>query len=189
MYRRWTGKVLDVSRLFIDFNARISNIDWSEKRHLIINPSDPNAAFDTNRQAALRGVQQYGFCDESLWPYNESLFMLPPSKDVYREAAHRSIVPLKVPINVDSVRTCLAHQIPVLVGIILSTDEADHNHGWIQVPAVPPDEGFHACLVVGYDDRTQHFIIRNSWGTDWVDYNLIVLFFTKKRVSFCIVLG
>lgn len=189
MYRRWANKVLDVSRLFIDFNARLANIDWSEKRHLLINPADPNASFDTNRKAALRGVQQYGFCVESLWPYDESLFMKPPSKRVYDEAASRSIVPLKVPINVDSVRTCLAHQIPVLVGIILSTDEADHNHGWIQVPAVPPDDGFHACLVVGYDDRTQHFIVRNSWGSDWVGYSKVYLKENRTFVSFFLLLG
>jgi C1A family cysteine protease len=26
---------------------------------------------------------------------------------------------------------------------------------------------FHACLVVVYDDHTQHFIIRNSWESKW----------------------
>jgi C1A family cysteine protease len=92
----------------------------------------------------------------------------PPSRKVYKEAARRSIVPLKVPINIISVKTCLAHQIPVLVGILISSDDAYHNQGWIQMPRKLPDEGYHACLVVGYDDRTQHFIIRNSWGNDWV---------------------
>lgn len=91
-----------------------------------------------------------------------------PSKKAYAEASRRSITPLKIPINIVSVKTCLAHQIPVLVGIILSSDDAAHNQGWIQIPEVPSDEGYHACLVVGYDDRTQHFTIRNSWGTDWV---------------------
>lgn len=116
----------------------------------------------------MRAVQQYGFCKESLWPYEEERYMHPPSRKVYREASRVSIVPLKVPINIVSVKTCLAHQIPVLVGILLSTDEADHNRGWIQIPEKPPKDGYHACLVVGYDDRSQHFIIRNSWGVDWV---------------------
>jgi C1A family cysteine protease len=29
--------------------------------------------------------------------------------------------------------------------------------------------GGHAVLAVGYDDTTQHFIVRNSWGADWGD--------------------
>ena len=135
----------------------------------MINRADPGDTFETNRQAAIRGVQQYGFCKESLWPYNIDLYMQLPSRRAYIEASRRSIVPLKIPINIVSVKTCLAHQIPVLVGIILSSDEADHNQGWIQIPEKLPDEGYHACLVVGYDDRTQHFIIRNSWGAEWVD--------------------
>ncbi len=168
LYRRSTGQVVDVSRLFIDFNARLANINWSAQRHFVINRADPGDTFDTNRRAAIRGLQQYGFCEESLWPYDRDLYLQPPPQIVYNEAARRSIVPLKVPINIVSVKTCLAHQIPVLVGIMLSSDEAYHNRGWIQIPETPPDEGYHACLVVGYDDRTQHFIIRNSWGTDWV---------------------
>jgi len=27
--------------------------------------------------------------------------------------------------------------------------------------------GGHAICCVGYDDATQHFIIRNSWGNQW----------------------
>jgi C1A family cysteine protease len=157
-----------VSRLFIDFNARISNLNWSEQQEFVINIADPSDTFETNRKSALRGLQQYGFCAESIWPYKRDLYMHVPPKHVYNESARRSIVPLKVPINIISVKTCLAHQIPVLIGIELSSDEAYHNRGYVKIPEKPPNEGFHACLVVGYDDRIQHFIIRNSWGADWV---------------------
>jgi len=29
------------------------------------------------------------------------------------------------------------------------------------------DQGGHAVLIVGYDDTTQSFVVKNSWGTDW----------------------
>ena len=29
--------------------------------------------------------------------------------------------------------------------------------------------GGHAMTVVGYDDKEEHFIIRNSWGVEWGD--------------------
>jgi len=108
--------------------------------------------------------------------------MQPPPQQVYDEASRRSIVPVKIPINIVSVKTCLAHQIPVLVGIMLSSDEAYHNQGWIEIPETPPDEGYHACLIVGYDDRNQHFIVRNSWGTDWVRK----IFRKKKFILFLV---
>lgn len=168
LYRRYTGRVVDVSRLFIDFNARLSNINSLSRQRHVINRNDPGDSFDTNRKAALRGLQQYGFCAESLWPYRKELYMRMPPQEVYDEAASHTIVPLKVPINIISVKTCLAYQIPVLIGIELSSDEAYHNRGWIKIPEIPPKEGYHACLVVGYDDSTRHFIIRNSWGSSWV---------------------
>jgi len=157
-----------VSRLFIDFNARVSNLNWSAQQEFVINIDDPSDTFETNRKSALRGLQQYGFCAESIWPYKRDLYMHVPPTHVYNESARRSIVPLKVPINIISVKTCLAHQIPVLIGIELSSDEAYHNRGYVKIPEQSPNEGFHACLVVGYNDRIQHFIIRNSWGADWV---------------------
>ena len=27
--------------------------------------------------------------------------------------------------------------------------------------------GGHAVLIAGYDDATQRFLVRNSWGTNW----------------------
>jgi C1A family cysteine protease len=29
--------------------------------------------------------------------------------------------------------------------------------------------GGHAVMAVGYDDEKKHFIIQNSWGTEWGD--------------------
>ena len=36
-----------------------------------------------------------------------------------------------------------------------------YSHAWGDF------EGYHAALVVGYDDADQHFIVKSSWGTDW----------------------
>jgi C1A family cysteine protease len=39
----------------------------------------------------------------------------------------------------------------------------------IQMPQPNEAEiGGHAVLAVGYDDPQNAFIVRNSWGTDWV---------------------
>ncbi|CAF1343584.1 unnamed protein product [Adineta ricciae] len=71
-------------------------------------------------------------------------------------------------------KTCLANQVPFLIGIKLldsATSEAKRNNGYISMPdpssLTVAMTGTHAVLVVGYDDRTRHFIVRNSWGRDW----------------------
>jgi C1A family cysteine protease len=41
-----------------------------------------------------------------------------------------------------------------------------------EVPMPGADEqlrGGHAVLAVGYDDSTQRFLVRNSWGDQWGD--------------------
>jgi len=56
--------------------------------------------------------------------------------------------------------------------------------------------GGHAVLAVGYDDKTQRFIVRNSWGTTWgikgyftmpypylLDANLADDFWTIRQVK------
>jgi hypothetical protein len=40
-------------------------------------------------------------------------------------------------------------------------------------------------VAVGYSDRSQAFIVRNSWGTEWVKK----LFFSKTSSFFGIILG
>ena len=55
--------------------------------------------------------------------------------------------------------------------------------GRIQRPAgqfPPPGNGGHAMLVVGYDDASQSWLVRNSWGESygeagyvWIDYQVM----------------
>jgi len=68
-------------------------------------------------------------------------------------------------------RGCLAAGYPFVFGFTVyeSFETQDMAHsGVLQMPQ--PDEqvlGGHAGLAVGYDDASQRFIVRNSWGTDW----------------------
>jgi C1A family cysteine protease len=40
--------------------------------------------------------------------------------------------------------------------------------GHLQMPLSGEKQlGGHAVLAVGYQDSSQTFIVRNSWGTDW----------------------
>jgi C1A family cysteine protease len=68
-------------------------------------------------------------------------------------------------------RGCLAAGYPFVFGFTVyeSFESQDMAHsGVLQMPQ--PDEqvlGGHAVLAVGYDDASQRFIVRNSWGDTW----------------------
>lgn len=128
-----------------------------------------------SKQNTVLGMRKFGICEEKIWPYDPDLLNKEPPPEVYEAASRYTVIPLKVPRNLVAMKTCLANQIPFLIGIKLlktATDEVKKNRGYLSMPnpASPTvaATGTHAVLIVGYDDRTQHFLVRNSWGNDWV---------------------
>jgi C1A family cysteine protease len=66
---------------------------------------------------------------------------------------------------------CLADGFPFVFGFTVydSFESAEvARTGGLQMPK--PIEGVvggHAVLAVGYDDKTERFTVRNSWGASW----------------------
>jgi C1A family cysteine protease len=66
---------------------------------------------------------------------------------------------------------CLADGFPFVFGFTVyeSFESAEvARTGVLQMPK--PKEGVvggHAVLAVGYEDKTERFMVRNSWGTSW----------------------
>lgn len=66
----------------------------------------------------------------------------------------------------------LASGLPVIFGFIVFRDAitAAAKDGVIRFPEARDTQvGGHAVLAVGYDDKKNSLIIRNSWGEDWGD--------------------
>lgn len=128
-----------------------------------------------SKQNTVLGMRKFGICEEHLWPYDQKLLNKEPTPEVYEAASQVTVIPLKLPRNLPAMKTCLANQVPFLIGIRLldtATSEAKKNNGYISMPnpssPLVASTGTHAVLIVGYDDRTKHFLVRNSWGNDWV---------------------
>ena len=165
------GKHIDVSRLFIYYNGQMI-----DQRSFEV--TDDGAS----KQSTVLGMRKFGICEEYLWPYEENLLNKKPSKEAYDAASRVTVIPLKLPRNLAAMKTCLANQVPFLIGIKLldsATSEARKNNGYISMPDPSSSKvavaGTHAVLIVGYDDRTGHFLVRNSWGKDWVRKNAPML--------------
>jgi C1A family cysteine protease len=79
-----------------------------------------------------------------------------------------------VPINVTAIKQALAAGFPVIIGISVYESfesAAAAKTGLIPMPA--KDEqmlGGHCMMAFSYDDETQTFGIRNSWGEGWGDH-------------------
>jgi len=121
-------------------------------------------------------LREYGLCQEHIWPYKKDLLNVKPSSEAYRKARRYTIVPLKVPFNIKAIETCLHHQIPVLIDIILVNHTGRHiqeNHGYLKIPnldnSLIDKTSLHTVLLVGYNRNTKHFLTRNSWGGNWVN--------------------
>jgi C1A family cysteine protease len=70
-------------------------------------------------------------------------------------------------------KACLASGYPIIFGFtVYESFESQQvaNTGIVPMPGHHESVlGGHAVLCVGYDDSTQRFIVRNSWGDSWGD--------------------
>ena len=170
VFKRDYHKNYDVSRLFIFYNGQI----LAEKSHQVHH-------WGVNQKHILLGMRKYGVCREDLWSYSRRLLNIEPSKEVYDRASYYTVVPLHLPCTIEAIEKCLHHKIPVPINIIIfdhAGTAVQANDGILRVPnlnrAAAHGSQLHAVLLVGYDRDKQYFIVRNSWGEEWVS---IFIFF------------
>ncbi|MEA3187266.1 MAG: hypothetical protein QOD99_1096 [Chthoniobacter sp.] len=160
------------SRLFIYYNERAME-------HTI--GSDAGAMI----RDGIKSVGKKGACPETEWPYDDTpadstTSLWPkdakpaqkPPKPCYDDAKKaRALNYQRVDRTLTQMKGCLADGFPFVFGFtVYDSFESDAvaKTGLLEMPA--PGEGVvggHAVLCVGYDDKSQHFHVRNSWGTTW----------------------
>jgi C1A family cysteine protease len=149
---------IDASRLFIYRNSRalINTIDYDSGAYLR----------DTVKTLAKEGV-----CSEASWPYDISKFTQQPPDACYAEALDHQILSYYRMNKVKEMKACLAGGIPFVFGFsvyssfmtdtVAKTGKAKMPKFWERCL------GGHAVMAVGYDDKQERFIVRNSWGAGW----------------------
>lgn len=150
----------DPSRLFIYYNERVME-----------------GTVDTDSGAMIRdgikSVAKLGVCPEVPdWPYDIARFADRPPTYAYQAAlAHRAISYRRLINSTAQLRGCLASGSPFVFGFsVYESFESENVAQSGVVPMPQADErqlGGHAVMAVGYDDASQRFIVRNSWGAGW----------------------
>ena len=146
------------SRLFIYFNER--------KLEGTIN-QDAGA----NIRDGIKTINTLGVCDEHLWPYNIASFKITPGTDCYAAAKlHKSLKYESVAQIENSLKSALANGLPVVFGfqVKASFESAAVAKTGVYTPKAKEQiMGGHCVVLVGYDDASKRFIVRNSWGDSW----------------------
>jgi C1A family cysteine protease len=145
-------------------------IYWNERSIEGTTASDSGAQI----RDGIKSVAQWGDCPETEWPYDVSQFAVQPPQPCYDDAAkHLAVVYQSVAQDLGDLKGCLAAGFPFVFGFTVyqSFESATVAQtglvpmpGWFERPV-----GGHAVIAVGYDDSTQRFTLRNSWGPGWGD--------------------
>ena len=147
------------SRLFIYWNERY--IENTVK-------SDSGAQI----RDGIKVIAKLGAPPETDWPYVISKFTKKPSAKAFKNALQHTVTSYQsIPQDLNHLKTCLASGLPFVFGFtVYSSFESQQVAQTGIVPMPHSGEralGGHAVMAVGYNDTTQRFIVRNSWGTGW----------------------
>jgi C1A family cysteine protease len=160
---RTSGKLEPVSRLFLYYNARM--LDGNEEKDI-----------GSSISSTLEVIEKMGVCQEETWSYDPDLVDQKPHFAAYKEAKKNLVEQVQeIDIDLYNLKHCLAQGYPFIFSLQLfhSFSQAG-NKGKVFIPDLTQekshaDHGIHAMLCVGYIEKYQVFIVRNSWGDDWGD--------------------
>ena len=155
------------SRLFIYFNERAIEHTTAE---------DAGAQL----RDGIKTVAKQGVPPETDWPYSENMSVVTEKPDVqaytdalrYKVIAYHRIAAKAPDAFLTLMKSCLADGYPFVFGFtVYSAFEGAQvaKTGILNMPNTKTEEivGGHAVLAVGYDDKTQRILVRNSWGPKW----------------------
>ena len=150
------------SRLFIYYNERTIERTVSQ---------DSGAQI----RDGIKSVAAQGTCFESgpnSWPYDIKEFAKQPPKAAFDLALNNQIISYsRLVSTLNQLKGCLGSGYPFVFGFTVyeSFEGPDvARTGLVPMPKSSEKTlGGHAVMAVGYDDSSQNFIVRNSWGTDW----------------------
>jgi C1A family cysteine protease len=121
----------------------------------------------------IKVVANSGVVNETLWPYDINKFAVKPPESVVEQALKNKALKYTRLDNtqIEQLKDSLHEGLPFVMGFsVYESFESPEVAKTGLVPMPKPNEqclGGHAVAVVGYDDRHNYFIVRNSWGPDW----------------------
>lgn len=155
------NRLTEISRLFIYYQARLleGTVRYDAGAYL---------------RDCIKACNKTGAPAETLWRYDIRRFRTNPPKTAYTDASRRKVVSYQRCADFTAVKAALSAGNPVVIGFMVYSSfmsATAAKTGIMPYPNVRTERmlGGHAVCLVGYDDTTQRFIAKNSWGTRWGD--------------------
>jgi len=147
-----------MSRLFVYYNER--DIEGTIKQ-------DAGAQL----RDGIKVLADTGCCSEDLWLYDEGKFADKPPQKAFDDAAKHRILSYQRLETLTDAKACLAAGFPFVFGFTVYESFESDQVARCGICTVPQKDeeclGGHAVLCIGYNDQTQMFMVRNSWGSEW----------------------
>jgi C1A family cysteine protease len=158
--KQCAGKAVDMlSRLFLYFCERAME-----------GTTDQDAGAQI--RDGIKSAAKNGICKELSWPYVIGKYAVQPPPGCYVEARNEQALTYeRVAIDTLSIKASLAAGFPVVIGLTLYSSfeaKATMESGIVPMPSLwermRGPLGGHCMYIIGFDDATQRFLFRNSWG-------------------------
>jgi hypothetical protein len=150
-----TGQLLQLSRLFLYWNARIDK-----------SKDTGSTGGGASWVARLLGVPV-----ESVWPYDITQFAVKPPQPAYVDAAKRKLTDSFYTLSLEHILHSLNQGYPIAFGTVLfsSFSTMSDATGWVCPLPTDTDDilGGHFLVIRGYDLAKRLFLVQNSWGASW----------------------
>ena len=113
LIKKATGEHVDVSRLFIYYNARLKDIACSKASKSM---KDSGCTIT----GGIETLAEFGTCLESLWPYDSKSVNVCPSDEAYSEAVNHTITEaFQIDVDLYQMKACLAQGFPFVFAVTL----------------------------------------------------------------------
>ena len=150
------------SRLFLYYNERV----------MINTVLSDSGAFIRD---GIKSLNDQGICPEEEWTYDDSngmdaKFTKKPPRKCFTNARKNQVLSYqRIILNLNSIKGCLAEGYPFTFGFTVFDSFYNIRNGMMTMPDISTESvhGGHAVLAVGYDQKKQAVLVRNSWGASW----------------------
>jgi len=161
-----------------EMKQKNEDIFTPSRLYVYYNVRDKMGTIDEDSGSSVRdgvkSVNKLGVCNETKWPYDTSKFTNKPSEECYEEGKLAHTLSYKrVEQSLEQLQLALTNNYPVVFGFkVYESFESEEVAKTGIMPYPKSDEkvlGGHCVALVGFNNETKRFKVRNSWGSKWGD--------------------
>lgn len=136
----------------------------------VMDGENPKKDCGSSVETGLDAVRKNGACSATVWP-NSKPYSKKPSKAAYANGLKgKEITTYHQVKSLLQIKKAIYKGYPVPFAMLWAFKSIDGNTWIFTSPTkdqIDDAETGHAMVIVGYDDETQLFEVRNSWGPNW----------------------